>query len=125
MSITTPNLIATDPATYLKNRFQTQTAQIAIVGLGYVGLPMAIEFVHAGFSVVGIDIDPERCETLAQGRSYIADVSDADIANLFATHRFRAVSDMSVLADADAILICVPTPLRKSKDPDLTAILSA
>src|ERR1051325_7511238 len=92
MSITTPNLIVTDPATYLKNRFQTQTAQIAIVGLGYVGLPMAIEFVHAGFSVVGIDIDPERCDTLAQGRSYIADVTDEDIAKLFATKRFRAVS---------------------------------
>ncbi|HLK56017.1 MAG TPA: nucleotide sugar dehydrogenase [Chthonomonadaceae bacterium] len=125
MSVTTPNPVATDPATQLIAKFQTQTAHIAILGLGYVGLPMAIEFVHAGFSVIGIDIDPERCETLAKGQSYIADVSDEALKEVFATKRFRATADMSVLANADAILICVPTPLRKSKDPDLTAILAA
>ena len=107
---------------YLVSSIQRRTARIAVVGLGYVGLPMAIEFSRAGFSVVGIEIDLNRCTLLARRKSYIADVSDAD---LEAATSLSITSDMRALVQADAILICVPTPLRKSKDPDLTAILAA
>src|ERR1041385_7948903 len=109
----------------LRSLLEARTAKIAILGLGYVGLPMALEFIRAGFPVTGIDVDPERCSELAAGRSYIADLTNDDIVGAFETGRFEATSDMSALSEADAILICVPTPLRKSKDPDLTAILSA
>jgi len=95
------------------------------MGLGYVGLPMAIEFARAGFHVMGIDTDQKRCAALAEGRSYIEDLDDSDLQIALENRRLRASSDASLLAEADAILICVPTPLRKSKDPDLTAILAA
>jgi UDP-N-acetyl-D-glucosamine dehydrogenase len=109
----------------LKAAFQAHTATVAILGLGYVGLPMAIQFAEAGFDVIGIDVDPDRCEALANGCSYIEDLDDADLRSVLESGKLRAYSDPSVLAEADAILICVPTPLRKSKDPDLTAILAA
>lgn len=104
---------------------QQRTARVGVVGLGYVGLPMAIEFVRAGFAVVGFELDPGRCEMLAAGRSYISDLRDEDLADAVETGRFRATPDTSLLAECDVVLICVPTPLRKSKDPDLTAILAA
>jgi UDP-N-acetyl-D-glucosamine dehydrogenase len=103
----------------------TRAARIAILGMGYVGLPMAIEFTCAGFDVTGIDIDPERCSALEQGRSYVADISDAQLKAAHDTGRFHSSSHLNALGEADVILICVPTPLRKSKDPDLTAILAA
>ena len=112
-------------AASLKSAFETRTATVAILGLGYVGLPMAIEFARAGFHVMGIDVDPDRCAALANGRSYIEDLDDGDLQTALENGRLRASSDPGLLAEADAILICVPTPLRKSKDPDLTAILSA
>ena len=117
--------IQVDHATRLKNAFKTRTATVAILGLGYVGLPMAIEFARAGFHVMGIDTDPDRCSALSQGRSYIEDLDDTDLRVALENGRLRASSNSSMLAEADAILICVPTPLRKSKDPDLTAILAA
>ncbi|HZT42993.1 MAG TPA: nucleotide sugar dehydrogenase [Chthonomonadaceae bacterium] len=109
----------------LQAALKARTARLAVVGMGYVGLPMAIEFARAGFPVVGIDVDPDRCEALAQGRSYIADVSDEDLQAALATGRFQTSADTGALAEADAILICVPTPLRKSKDPDLSYVLNA
>src|ERR1700722_6292783 len=115
-------LTAENSAEDLISAFQHRTARIAIVGLGYVGLPMAVEFARAGFGVVGIEIDPDRCEALSRRKSYIADVSDADLED---AANFAVTSDMSSLAAADAILICVPTPLSKSRDPDLSAILAA
>lgn len=122
---TIANRPLTETAEQLRSMLKTRTAHLAVLGMGYVGLPMAVEFVRAGFHVTGIEVDPERCEALTQGRSYIADLSDTELKDTLQTGRFRASSDTGVLAEADAILICVPTPLRKSKDPDLTAILAA
>ncbi|HLV80986.1 MAG TPA: nucleotide sugar dehydrogenase, partial [Chthonomonadaceae bacterium] len=126
MTISSTSESATETgAADLQAALSARTARLAIVGMGYVGLPMAVEFARAGFPVVGVDVDPDRCEALAQGRSYIADVSDADLQAALATGRFRASADTGALAEADAILICVPTPLRKSKDPDLSYVLNA
>jgi UDP-N-acetyl-D-glucosamine dehydrogenase len=112
-------------AAALQEKLRARTARVAVVGMGYVGLPMAMEFVEAGFSVTGIEVDPSRCASLQAGRSYISDLSDGRLQAALETDRFRPTSDMAALAHVDAILICVPTPLRKSKDPDLTAILAA
>ena len=101
------------------------SAHVAVIGLGYVGLPMGLEFARAGFRVSGLDADLERCASLQAGHSYIEDLTDADLQAAQATGRFRVTASTAVLAEADVIMICVPTPLRKSKDPDLTAILSA
>jgi UDP-N-acetyl-D-glucosamine dehydrogenase len=109
----------------LRDRLKTRKAVIAVVGMGYVGLPMALEFTKAGFETVGLDVDSERCRALTEGRSYIADVSDEELRDAVAGGLFKVSADSKRLADADVILICVPTPLRKSKDPDLTAILGA
>jgi len=112
-----------------RNRLQTllsaRTARVAVIGLGYVGLPMAVAFARSGFPVVGIDVDPERCEALTSGRSYIEDLQDAELRTALQSGRLRASTDPDVLAEADVVLICVPTPLRKSKDPDMSAILAA
>jgi len=109
----------------LLHRINTRSAKVAVVGLGYVGLPMAVEFCQAGFTVVGLDVDTDRCAMLADGRSYIADLTDAGVQAALATGRFHPTSHPRCLSDMDAVLICVPTPLRKSKDPDLTAILGS
>jgi len=121
----TPAAAQADHAARLTAKFQARTARLAIVGLGYVGLPMAIEFARAGFRVTGVDTDRERCAALAAGRSYIEDLDDSALAAALADCRLRATTEETALAEADAVLICVPTPLRKSKDPDLTAILAA
>ena len=109
----------------LKQRLKTRTATVGVLGMGYVGLPMAIEFARAGLNVLGIDIDPDRCASLAAGRSYISDTSDDELRAALDAKKFTPTPDTRQLAEVDAILICVPTPLRKSKDPDLTAILAA
>jgi UDP-N-acetyl-D-glucosamine dehydrogenase len=114
-----------ESARKLCTKFQNRTAHIVILGLGYVGLPTAIEFARAGFSVTGIDIDVERCAALKRGQSYILDTSDSALQAVLQSGKFQPTTQAALLADADAILICVPTPLRKTKDPDLTAILAA
>ncbi len=93
--------------------------------MGYVGVPLAVEFAKAGLDVLGIDVSAEKVATLNAGRSYILDVSDETIAGLVALGTLRATTDFSVLADADAVCICVPTPLRKSQDPDISFIVNA
>jgi UDP-N-acetyl-D-glucosamine dehydrogenase len=100
-------------------------AQVGILGLGYVGLPLAVEFARSGFSVTGIDTDAAKIARLNAGESYIDDVSSADLAALVRQGRLRFTSDFSELARMDTVDICVPTPLRKTKDPDLSYILSA
>jgi len=112
-------------ASELIARLRDRTAKLAVVGLGYVGLPMAIEFARAGFSVTGLENDPQRCEMLHDGCSYIADIADEELRAEVRSGRFRATTDPAALGEADAVIICVPTPLRKSKDPDLTYILAA
>jgi len=109
----------------LIKKLQDKTAHISIVGLGYVGLPLAVVFAEAGFDVTGIDVDERKVETLNAGRSYIQDVPGACVEELVRAGRLRATSDFSVLKDVEAVSICVPTPLRKTGDPDLSFIVSA
>lgn len=96
-----------------------------IVGLGYVGLPLAVELGRAGFKVLGYDILPRVCEGLNAGKSHIKDVTDREVADLRAAKLFEATTDPSRFRDVDAISICVPTPLSKHKDPDVSFIVAA
>ncbi|RMF08719.1 MAG: nucleotide sugar dehydrogenase [Candidatus Neomarinimicrobiota bacterium] len=100
-----------------------RTTRIGIIGLGYVGLPLAVEFARAGFSVTGLDIDRDRVRALNRGENPIADVDDEILRDLVAQKRFRASDDFSRVAGLDALSICVPTPLNKLKDPDISHIL--
>lgn len=109
----------------LKDKLTNRSATAAVIGLGYVGLPLAMEIVNAGFHVVGIDLDPNKITALKQGKSYISDVPQKTVAEAVAAGRFRATSDFSVLKDADTVSICVPTPLSKSRDPDISFIWAA
>lgn len=109
----------------LHTKLKTKQARAAIIGLGYVGLPLAMVLVDAGFSVYGIDTSAERVETLRNGRSYILDVSDDEVAQAVARQRFAPTSEYGVLADSDVVVICVPTPLRKTKDPDMSYVVDA
>jgi UDP-N-acetyl-D-glucosamine dehydrogenase len=98
---------------------------VAVIGLGYVGLPLAVEFARGGLTVVGIDIDAGKCDAINDGRSYIGDVSSADLAPFVQAGRLSATTDWSALDEADAAIICVPTPLNKTKDPDISFIVAA
>ncbi len=109
----------------LAERLEQKCARIAIIGQGYVGLPLAVEFARSGFHVTGIDADPTRVEQLRAGHSYIPDVPEEDLRSVVDAGRFTATCDTSTLAEQDAVVICVPTPLRKSKDPDISYVLGA
>ena len=111
--------------THLAERIQNRTARIAVIGQGYVGLPLAVEFARAGFSVNGIDTDLDRVNTLNHGRSCTPDLTDEDLLALIREGRYEATADTSVLSQCDVVIICVPTPLRKSKDPDISFVVSA
>jgi UDP-N-acetyl-D-glucosamine dehydrogenase len=109
----------------LEDRIRTRKAEIGIIGLGYVGLPEAMEFAKAGFQVTGFDIDTKRVSRVNQGVSYIEDVDSREMSLLVQEGRLRATADFRALADMDVIHICVPTPLRKTRDPDISFIVSA
>jgi UDP-N-acetyl-D-glucosamine dehydrogenase len=109
----------------LRTKLQQRNATAAVIGLGYVGLPLALEIASAGFNVVGIDLDQNKIARLKEGKSYIGDVSDKTIAGAIQTGRFTPTADFSALRDVDTVSICVPTPLSKSRDPDISFILSA
>jgi len=109
----------------LIKKFQSHDSRVAILGLGYVGLPLAVAFGEAGFRVIGIDPDKRKVETIEQGKSHIQDISSDQVARLVKSGNLCATTDFSALRDADAVCICVPTPLRKTGDPDLSFILSA
>ena len=109
----------------LKAKIESKAARVGIVGLGYVGLPLAVEFARAGFSVVGIDIQESKVRGLNEGKSHVQDVPSSQIAQLVAEKRFKATTDFAAIHDLDTINICVPTPLRKTKDPDMSYIVSA
>ena len=96
---------------------------IAIVGLGYVGLPLSLQFTRSGVSVLGLDIDPEKVRSLNSGKSYIKHIGDAPIAEALAKKTFKASSDFSLVQEVDAVIICVPTPLNKNREPDISYIL--
>jgi len=109
----------------LIEKLKNKTAQIAILGLGYVGLPLAVVFGEAGFRVTGIDPDARKVDSLNKGISYIPDVTTEAVAKLVKSGMLTATTDFSVLKNIDAVSICVPTPLRKTGDPDLSFIVSA
>ncbi|HEY8599289.1 MAG TPA: nucleotide sugar dehydrogenase, partial [Thermomicrobiales bacterium] len=109
----------------LRARLAAGRATVGIIGLGYAGLPMAVAFAEAGLSTIGVDLRPDRLADLQAGRSYVGDVPDATVAALMADGRLRATADYAALAEADAITICVPTPLSKTKAPDIAAIVGA
>ena len=109
----------------LKERIERRQAKIGVIGLGYVGLPLAVEFAKAGFDVTGFDVDASKVEEINAGRSYILDVKTEEVAEHVKAGRLRATDDMSKLGDMDVVDICVPTPLRKTKDPDMSYVVSA
>lgn len=106
-------------------KIHDRTARVAVIGMGYVGLPLAVELARAGFHTTGIDLDKSKVSALNAGRSYIADVSASEIAGVVKDGKLFATSDFGVLKSMDAVSICVPTPLSKTKDPDLTYIIGA
>ena len=109
----------------LLRKIENKQARLGVIGLGYVGLPLAVEFARAGFGVVGYDVDEHKVKELMAGRSYIPDVSSAHLAEVVKNGRFVATTDPKRLGDTDIIDICVPTPLRKTKDPDMTYVVQA
>ena len=109
----------------LRERIESRDALIGVIGLGYVGLPLALAFAKAGFEVIGIDIDAEKVRQLDSDHSYIEDVPSSEIAEARAAGRFQATSDFSALTRLDVIHICVPTPLTRSKDPDVSHMANA
>ena len=110
---------ASEVSESLLRKLKDRRARIGVIGLGYVGLPLAHAFHEAGFSVTGFDTDPEKPVLLAAGRSYIMDVAGVEVASMAASGRFQATDDFARLGETDAIAICVPTPLGAEREPDL------
>jgi UDP-N-acetyl-D-glucosamine dehydrogenase len=115
----------TSVAAELHDKIKTKKARVGVLGLGYVGLPLAVEFAKAGFDVVGIDVQQAKVDQFNTGSSYIKDVPDSTFRPLIKSGKLRATTDFSVIRDLDTIDICVPTPLRKTKDPDMSFVVSA
>jgi UDP-N-acetyl-D-glucosamine dehydrogenase len=109
----------------LLEKIKEHKAKVGIIGLGYVGLPLAVEFARAGFEVWGIDIDPHKVASLNEGRSYIIDVPSEQLKPLVDNGRLKATTDFRIISQLDALSICVPTPLGKSRDPDVSYIVKA
>ena len=115
----------TSTSTELKQRITDRTARVAVLGLGYVGLPLAVEFASAGFAVTGIDPQLEKVSAINAGRCYIKDVCGGHFRELVETRRLRATTGFEGISDMDVVVICVPTPLRKTKDPDISFVVAA
>jgi UDP-N-acetyl-D-glucosamine dehydrogenase len=109
----------------LLKKIATRSLQVAVIGLGYVGLPLTITFAEAGFQVTGIDVDTQKVDQAKRGESYIPDISNSTLQALIESERLHFTTDFTALADCDAVSICVPTPLRKTRDPDISSILAA
>jgi UDP-N-acetyl-D-glucosamine dehydrogenase len=109
----------------LLDRFHSRTATVGIIGMGYVGLPLAVEFARAGYHVMGVDISEEKIKRLNAGVSYIPDIPTEILAPLVETGHLRATTSHRDLAAVDAVSICVPTPLLKTKDPDMSYVVAA
>ncbi len=109
----------------LLKKIQEKKAHVAIIGLGYVGLPLACEFATRGYTVTGIDISAERVATIRKGKSYIDDIASSEVKKLVESKKLRASTTFEVLRQADSVIICVPTPLNRAKDPDISFIVSA
>ncbi len=109
----------------LADKIASRTARVAVIGLGYVGLPLAVAFARAGFPVIGVDVDERKVAALNRGESYIADVPAEDIRPFVESGQFRATTDYDVVQDADAVFICVPTPYDAQRAPDLSYVCAA
>jgi len=108
----------------LEQKIKDKTAIVGVVGLGYVGLPLLDAFINAGFGAVGFDVDSKKADALNKGESYIEHIDSSVIQKWIDKEKFTATVDMSRLAEADVIMICVPTPLSDSRDPDLKYVES-
>jgi UDP-N-acetyl-D-glucosamine dehydrogenase len=118
-------MLNTPLATALHDRITKRTARVGVVGLGYVGLPLLVEFARSGYHAVGFDLDGAKVSAILGSRSYIPDVPDHDVRTLRSAGRLFATTDFSELETIDTLNICVPTPLRKTKDPDMSYVISA
>ncbi|OLD96348.1 MAG: UDP-N-acetyl-D-glucosamine dehydrogenase [Gemmatimonadetes bacterium 13_1_20CM_4_69_16] len=117
--------LAKSTADVLIAKAQDRSALIGIVGLGYVGLPLAMEFARAGFRVLGFDVSRSVVDGLGQGRSHVQDVSNTEVAGFTSAGKFMATADLARLSEPEVVSICVPTPLSKTKDPDVSYVLAA
>ncbi|HLB49803.1 MAG TPA: nucleotide sugar dehydrogenase [Anaerolineales bacterium] len=111
--------------TQFLDKVKNRTAAVGVVGLGYVGLPLAVEFAKEGFKVIGIDLDQRKVDSLNAGESYIPDVPTEEVAALSRSGKLVATTDYAALREADSVSICVPTPLRKTRDPDMSYIIAS
>ncbi|HLM00959.1 MAG TPA: nucleotide sugar dehydrogenase [Pyrinomonadaceae bacterium] len=109
----------------IKNLITEKTARIGVIGLGYVGLPLIVEFASKGFEGIGFEVDTKKAEAINNGESYIVDVTSENVKKCVDAGKLKATTDFSELEKCDVIIICVPTPLRKTKDPDMSYILAA
>ncbi|MEO1279866.1 MAG: nucleotide sugar dehydrogenase, partial [Planctomycetota bacterium] len=122
MSIAT---MTPEVATSLKTKLDTNTALVAVIGLGYVGLPLAASLHTGGLPILGLDVDPGKIEALGRGENYLKHLGEQMTADLAASDRFEATNDFSRLNEADVILVCLPTPLGKHHEPDLSYVVVA
>ena len=97
---------------------------IAVIGLGYVGLPLSLQFARSGVTVLGLDIDPAKVKSLNAGRSYLKHIGSPSVREQVDAHRFSASSDFARVGETEAVIICVPTPLNKNREPDLSYIVN-
>jgi UDP-N-acetyl-D-glucosamine dehydrogenase len=109
----------------LLDKISTRAARVGVIGLGYVGLPLVVEFARCGFNAMGFEVDARKVDAISRGESYIPDVPTAQVKEMVEAKRLDATTDFAKLKDQDIIIICVPTPLRKTKDPDVSYILAA
>ncbi len=109
----------------LLNKIKTKTANIGVIGLGYVGLPLAVELAKKGFTITGLEVDSKKVENINNKKSYIGDISTEDIKQLVTAKKLSATTNFKAISKLNVVIICVPTPLRKSKDPDVSYIVSA
>ena len=124
-SETKPEVTMEATARILEEKIRSRSARVGIVGLGYVGLPLAVEFAKAGFCVTGIDVNARKAERVNAGDSYVGDIPSSVLSGLVQQGKVRATTDFSVVRELDTVNICVPTPLRKTKDPDMSYIVSS
>ena len=109
----------------LKKKIEDKSARVVVIGIGYVGLPLVVEFAKAGFHVTGYDKDPRKVKSLREGQSYIEDIPTSELAPLVKSGKLDASTDPKVIGEADAVIVCVPTPLNKTKEPDISYIVAA
>ena len=122
---------ATDPSYFLavleelSEKIRSKAVRAGVIGLGYVGLPLAVEFAKAGVKAVGFDVDTKKTASILKGKSYISDIESEVVSRVVRDGTLVATTDFALLEDVDTINICVPTPLRKTKDPDLSYVVKA